>query len=909
MATFSRRTFMKATSLASGMAMMQTSPTGAAEADPADPMVYTGKRLKCVAMPLGGVGTGTVALCGDGSLRQWQIFNNINHLGFLPGTHFILRASGGRPGTGSTQARFLQSPETYDIPYEANTHGITDYVVPPYLTDILNTYPGVDHITYTGEYPFAHLDYHIENSPLAVSLDAWNPMIPGNVKDSGIPVMLFTFTMTNTGTGTVTADLWATLQNGVGFDGVSTVNGVRYRGYGGNQNAVVHLPGLTAISMSNSEIDTDSLHYGSMALSMLGDNVQTVCGWTDLDEFMTQHVTGGETDSRLSVETSPEGETWNGAVTRQIRIPAGESRSVTVAMGWSFPNQINQWGQPARRMDDNRTQFYVGRGYNNWFPDALAAVSYTAQNLERLERETREFHETMFDSTLPRVILSRVSSQASLVRCPSTFIDGKGAFYGFEGCNMAVADWWAGPTGGCCPLNCTHVWHYAQTAGALYPSLEESMQETALESQMMDDGSIPHRTCYPLYLNNIPDLAIGGPDAPALDGMLGVILRSYRQVRRGASEEWLQERWPELKRLTEHLFASFDPDATGIVTGQQAHTYDQSAYGANTFIGSLWLASLLAMEKMAGIQGESTLAQTCRSRFLKGVEAYDKTTWMNDYYIQIVDWERHPNDNWGEGCLSDQLMGQWWAHMLDLGDVLPREHVRTATASIMKYNFHDKLPHIPYDRRMFADDGEPGVLVCSWPHGNRPETPVRYRDEVWTGIEYEVAALLIYEGMVEDGIRITAGVDKRHDGTIRNPFNETECGDHYVRAMSSWSVLEALSGFLYDHPTKRIEFGPRLMSGDAFRAFFTGGGAWGSYSQRNSRNAYECSMDVRNGTIALQEFALRTGVQTTGALTVRVTLDGADVPATVTADGVKLRVVFGRLVTVAAGSILSVKFG
>lgn len=903
MATFSRRMFMKASSLATGMAVMGNSSASAAEADPSDPMVYTGERLKCVAMPLGGIGTGTVALCGDGSLRQWQIFNTINHLAFLPATHFLLRVGGGR-----AQPIFLQSSETYDIPYEADTNGNTDYVVPPYLSELLKTYPGVESITYTGEYPFARLDYTIPDSTIGVSLEAWNPMIPGNVRDSGIPVALFTFTLTNPGSRTVTADLWATLQNGVGFDAVSAVNGVRNEGYGGNQNTVVHLPGFTAINMTNSELETDELHYGSMALAMLGDNVRTVCGWTDLDDFLSMHVRGGGTDDRISVEDSPEGETWNGAVTQSLRIPGGESRSVTVAMAWHFPNQVNQWGQPAHPVNDNKTQFYVGRAYNNWFPDALAALSYTHQNLERLERETRSYHEAMFDSTLPRTVLSRVSSQASLVRCPSTFIDEKDVFYGFEGCNCAVADWWAGPTGGCCPLNCTHVWHYAQTAGALFPSLEESMQETALESQMMADGSIPHRTNYPLYLNNIPVLAIGGPDRPALDGMLGVILRSYRQVRRGASDEWLDERWPELKKLTEHLFAQFDPDATGILTGQQAHTYDQSAYGANTFIGSLWQASLLAMEKMAEIQGEPALAQTCRARFLKGVEAYDKTTWKDDYYIQIVDWERHPNDNWGEGCLSDQLMGQWWADMLDLGDVLPRGHVHTATASIMKYNFHDKLPHIPYSRRMFASDGEPGLLVCSWPHGNRPETPVRYRDEVWTGIEYEVAALLVYEGMADDGVRVTAGVDKRHDGTIRNPFNETECGDHYVRAMSSWSVLEALSGFLYDHQAKRVEFGPRLMVDGMFKSFFTGGGAWGAYSQQNSGNTRDCRMDVRNGALTLREFAMRYDSARSGAGSVSAAIDGATVPVTARADGNKLRVTFASEITIPAGSALTLRF-
>ncbi|MFC1538299.1 GH116 family glycosyl-hydrolase [Candidatus Latescibacterota bacterium] len=904
MSPLSRRTFMKTSALVSGMAAVNNSTTSVAEPVLPDPMVYTGERLQCVAMPLGGIGTGTVALCGDGSLRQWQIFNNINHLAFLPCTHFILQTGG-----SSSPPRILQSAETYDIPYEADTHCITDYVVPPWLKKILETYRGVDRITYTGEYPFARLNYHLTDSPVDISLEAFNPMIPGNVNDSGIPVILFTFTLKNTGKRTVTADLWATMQNGVGFDGVSTINGIRNQGYGGNQNNIVRLPKFTAVTMTNGSIEPDDNHYGTMALGMLGGNVRTVCGWNDLDRFMDRHVTKGDIDNRLSVESSPEGETWNGAVSRTLRIPGGESRSVTAMISWSFPNQFNEWGQPGRKVDDRKTKFYVGRDYNNRYPDALSVMQYTQQNYDRLEQKTRYYHDSMFDSTLPREVLSRVSSQASLVRCPSTFIDEKGTFYGFEGCNMAVADWWAGPTGGCCPLNCTHVWHYAQTAGALYPSLEESMQETALESQMMADGCIPHRTNYPLYLNNIPDLQIiGGPDEPALDGMFGVILRTYRQVRRGASDEWLRERWSELKKLQKHLFEKYDPEATGIIVGSQAHTYDQSAYGANTFIGSLWLAGLRAMEVMADMRGETALSKTCRSRFRKGVEAYDNETWKEDYYIQVVDWEKHPNDNWGDGCLSDHLMGQWWAYMLDLGDILPREHVCKAVESIMKYNYYDSLPHIPFDRRMYASDGEPGLLMCTWPHGGRPERPVRYRDEVWTGIEYEVAALLIYEGMVEDGLRIVSAVDKRHDGIYRNPFNETECGDHYIRAMSSWSVLEALSGFLYDHPSGSIEFGPRLLSGTTFKSFFTGGGAWGSYSQDNDSNIYDCRLEVRHGKLLLNEFALRTETGRKGNPKVKAAIGGTDIPSTVTTDNNKYRVAFKEPVTITAGNTLIVLF-
>jgi len=70
--------------------------------------------------------------------------------------------------------------------------------------------------------------------------------------------------------------------------------------------------------------------------------------------------------------------------------------------------------------------------------------------------------------------------------------------------------------------------------------------------------------------------------------------------------------------------------------------------------------------------------------------------------------------------------------------------------------------------RAFALNDEKGLLVCSWPKGGRPKLPFRQCDEVWTGIEYQVAAHLIYEGFVEEGLTIVRAVRKRYDGYRRN---------------------------------------------------------------------------------------------------------------------------------------------
>ena len=172
----------------------------------------------------------------------------------------------------------------------------------------------------------------------------------------------------------------------------------------------------------------------------------------------------------------------------------------------------------------------------------------------------------------------------------------------------------------------------------------------------------------------------------------------------------------------------------------------------------------------------------------KGRERLDQALWNGEYYVQKVD-ESQPKAaryQYGEGCLSDQLLGQWFAEVVGLGKLLPHDRIRSALASIFRYNFNTDFADFANAQRIYALNDEKGLLLCSWPKGKRPALPFVYSDEVWTGIEYQVAAHLIYEGMVKEGLAIVEAARARYDGTRRNPWNEIECGHHYARAMSSW---------------------------------------------------------------------------------------------------------------------------
>jgi uncharacterized protein (DUF608 family) len=347
-------------------------------------------------------------------------------------------------------------------------------------------------------------------------------------------------------------------------------------------------------------------------------------------------------------------------------------------------------------------------------------------------------------------------------------------------------------------MDCTHVWNYEMAVARLFPDLEQGMRHTDLIEQISPWGSIPHRTPLPMYLPRPWTVFIGGPRNPAMDGELGTVLKTYREVRHGAGRTWFDEMWPQVKKLMEHVMNDYDAAGDGVIRGEQPNTYDISIYGPNTFIGSLYLAALRAAEEMARLQGEDNLAQHYRARFELGSKNYDDLCWNGEYYTQAVDLAEYTEQQFGTGCHMDQLLGQWWAHALNLGYVLPSEHVRTAVENIFTFNRREGFSRADQRPRVYVDERDRGLYICTWPHGGRPEVPTQYSDEVWSGLEYPVAGLLLFEDRVAPALTMLEDVRDRHDGTRRSPWNEVECGDHYVRPMASWTLLEAAAGYQYD---------------------------------------------------------------------------------------------------------------
>jgi hypothetical protein len=504
--------------------------------------------------------------------------------------------------------------------------------------------------------------------------------------------------------------------------------------------------------------------------------------------------------------------------------------------------------------------------------------------------------------------MDAVSSQISILKTTTCLRLEDGTFYAWEGCN---------PDSGCCQGTCTHVWNYAQALPWLFPSLARSVREADYAFNQQLDGHMTFRM--PLPLGTPSDATFHA----AADGQMGGVLKVYREWLICGDDEWLRALWPSVKKALEYAWLYWDRDRDGVMEGVQHNTYDIEFYGPNTMMGSLYLGALRAAEEMARHLGDEGSASEYRRLFETGRQIMDATLFNGEFYVQDVRPEAqtqsshdanismggqapdpempdYPKYQYGAGCLSDQMIGQWYARMLNLGDLFDPEQVRKTMASIFRYNWKGDLSGHANPQRIYAVNDEAGLLLATWPRGGRPALPFVYSDEVWCGIEYQVASHLIYEGLVEEGLAIVKGLRERHTGVRRNPWNEFECGNHYARSMASYALLLALSDLAYSAPTKTLSFAPRVYPED-FACFFSLGSGWGMVKQSFGKGTMRATVEIHSGQLTLRQLGI--GFE---APAPRVTLGGLPIDASTEIVGGRTKISFAEPATIRAGQSLIV---
>ena len=438
------------------------------------------------------------------------------------------------------------------------------------------------------------------------------------------------------------------------------------------------------------------------------------------------------------------------------------------------------------------------------------------------------------------MVLDAVSCQISILRTNTCLRLTDGTFYGFEGCS---------DTCGCCEGSCTHVWNYAQALPYLFPALQRSVREADWANSMQDDGFVCFRMPLPLGTKG------GTGFHPAADGQMGTVIQVYREWLICGDDEWLRKIWPQCAKALEFAWKYWDADNDGVMEGMQHNTYDIEFYGpehddGQPVPGGADGGGEAGRASRRGRAARRSTGDSASGRGLVGREAVQRRVLRADRQPEgprgvagqpaadcAINHGRTTSSPTGRAGSSARAasptsssasgMPRCWGWA---SSTTP-SHVRKTLQSIFKYNWKPDLTDHFCSLRVYALNDEAGLLIGTWPKGERPGYAFWFADEVWCGIEYQVASHLIYEGFVEEGLAIVKGVRDRHTGERRNPWDEFECGHHYARSLASYAVLLALSGFSYSAPEQRLGFAPRVNADD-FRAFFSVGSGWGSTARR-----------------------------------------------------------------------------
>ena len=412
--------------------------------------------LKYIGMPVGGIGSGQVYLGGDGQLWYWDIFN-------------IQRINPGGPGD-----KFYINPMVQDKQFNQGfairvKNKITPFVKPLRLG-------GFSDIQFEGQYPIGNVSYQENGFPLEVKLQAYTPFIPTNSEESGFPAVVMEYTIKNSGNETIEAELFGWLQNTANLFTASSNKGEHI-------NRIVKTHGnVQLICSSQGENIQDLPDFGNMTLTLLDADNSWSSPFTPKDiDYNLPEVRG--TDELESKKDF--GDNLTGALGEVVTLAPNEKKIVTFVLSWYFPNLHRKESGFHNLKNRENLRYY----YSSKFSSSADVANYISNNRNELIGATKSWVETWYNSSLPKWFLDRTFVNTSTLATTSCYRlddltddhDNEGRFYAMEGVYLGHG-------------TCTHVFHYEQALGRIFPNLARQLREQIdYGLAFHDDGLIGYR--------------------------------------------------------------------------------------------------------------------------------------------------------------------------------------------------------------------------------------------------------------------------------------------------------------------------------------------------------------------------------------------------------------------------------
>ena len=816
--------------------------------------VYSGENLNRLAFPMGGLGAGMICLEGSGAISHVSVRNTPD----IFNEPFLMAAIAVKGFENGT--KILEGPvpkwKVFGNPGTGGGAGENSYGFPRFNKATFNT-----------RFPFGEIKLEDSDIPMDVSITGWSPFIPTDADNSSLPLGSLEYTFKNTSGKTLEAAFSYHAQNFMKIELPSTWGGVYEKGSS--------IAGIKNGFLLQQSCFPDKPHYKGDFAIFTDDNhtVTDLCwfrgGWFDARSMLWKDIQNFSFTEDTTTTDSP-----GASIYVPFILKPGEEKTIKLMMAWYCPHSelrvaLPPVGEPNKKSPaavscepgssccPDLSGTYYEPWYSGRFKDIKELVRYWSMNYDELRSKSDLFAQTFYESDLPAEVIEAVAANLTILKSPTVLRQKDGKLWGWEGCF---------DKGGCCHGSCTHVWNYAQSISHLFPDMERTLRETEFTANQNDEGHQTFRATLPI---KNPDHGFYA----AADGQLGGIMKVYREWRISGDTPWMKSIFPKVKQSMDYCIHTWDPKYKGIVEEPHHNTYDIEFWGPEGMCTSFYLGALTSLVQMGETIGEDVSAY--KELIRKGKTYMETELYDGEYFIQQIKWlgleaedpvksaskginnqgyspealkileKEGPKYQYGTGCLSDGVLGCWIAKMSGLPDFIDQGKVKSHLQAVYKYNLKTDLSdHINPQRPSYGLGNEGGLLLCTWPKGSELSLPFVYSNEVWTGIEYQVASHLMLMGEVEKGLNIVREVRKRYDGRTRNPFNEYECGHWYARAMSSYGLLQGLTGIRYDAVDGKLYIDSKV--GDNFKSFISTDTGWGLAGLKNGSPFIE----VRFGTIS-----------------------------------------------------------
>jgi non-lysosomal glucosylceramidase len=782
----------------------------------------TKNELRFIGMPVGGICCGTVYTGGDGRLWLWDIFNR-NQLGavtkMLPIKMEIFNVKEINNVFGSLylepalDVRPLQQGFALAIKHKGST------IIKRIHED------DWDEIIFEATYPVATIRYISKNLPLEVSLKAFSPFIPGDELNSGLPATIQSISFKNSSPDLVTVDVIGWLENKMFLNTAKEKNDFK------RENKLLDNSFCKGIALECFVTDKDlekAPDFGNMSFATLGKSVTRIIDAAKSNDPHVQQIkdfinSSGKEDGPIAVIASTH------------VLKPNQKATADFIISWYTPNISFPNNGPNQSMTVQGADSHY---YTSHFADAASVAGYIAEKYRFLKQQTMLWMDTWYDSTLPWWFMERTFMNISTLATTTSHRFKSGRFYAWEGV-------------GCCHGTCTHVYQYAQAMARIFPGLERDTRERVDLGIGFDEstGMIRIR---------------GEKTGPSIDGQAGTVLRIYREYLMSKDGSILRNNWEKIKKAVVFIMQQ-DKNNDGMEDTPMENTLDALWSGEISWIVGLCIAGVLAGQKLAEEMNDEAFASSCKEYVEKGRKNMEQYLFNGEYFIHRPD---PAIGKKGVGsyntCHIDQVYGQSWAWQVGIGRILDKEKTMSALHALWKYNY---MPDVgPYIKqhpggRFYAMAGEGGMVMNTnpanddKPYGEAKAWQIGYFSECMSGFEYQVAAHMMAEGMIDESLVLTKTIHDRYHAFKRNPFNEIECSDHYARAMTSYGVFINACGFTYHGPQGHIGFAPKINP-EKFAAPFTAAVGWGSFSQQRNKKSYAAQLKVKQGELLVKKISI-----------------------------------------------------